>query len=372
MPGAPRRARKRTSQTMWIAGVPAPWAHRSKPLRQDHGQGAVDWAWVKILERNCVVKIFVYCPASLATGGTELLHQLVHECRRMGLDAYIDYVGGLGAAGRPPKFAHYDAPYSAAEDRDGDVIVVPEVFTPLVSRINRAKTYVWWLSVDNYYRRRGDGKFSDMARSVASLLSGRRSSIRSLRRHQHLVQSHYAAEFLSEKGLASRFLGDFIGEEYLAPWVPQGARKDLILFNPKKGWRITRELLRGLQGIGVVPLSGMSSSELRGHFRTAKLYIDFGHHPGMDRLPREAAISGCCVVTGRRGAAANSLDIPIPERFKIDERSIAQARRRFTEVVADIFSNFNARSEEFEPYRMRIRGERERMRSEMAEIFNAR
>jgi len=43
-----------------------------------------------------------------------------------------------------------------------------------------------------------------------------------------------------------------------------------------------------------------------------KLYVDFGKHPGKDRMPREAAVHGCCIITGRRGAAGNPFDIPIP------------------------------------------------------------
>ena len=35
----------------------------------------------------------------------------------------------------------------------------------------------------------------------------------------------------------------------------------------------------------------------------SKVYIDFGNHPGKDRIPREAVINGCCVITGVRGSA---------------------------------------------------------------------
>lgn len=51
----------------------------------------------------------------------------------------------------------------------------------------------------------------------------------------------------------------------------------------------------------------------------SKVYIDFGNHPGKDRIPREAAISGCIVITGKRGAAAFAEDVCIPETYKFDE-----------------------------------------------------
>lgn len=42
---------------------------------------------------NNNTKIFVACPANSKTGGPELLHQLVHELNKLGLDAYMYYIG---------------------------------------------------------------------------------------------------------------------------------------------------------------------------------------------------------------------------------------------------------------------------------------
>ena len=36
----------------------------------------------------------------------------------------------------------------------------------------------------------------------------------------------------------------------------------------------------------------------------------------MDRLPREAALAGCIVITNREGAAAHDEDVPLPPEFK--------------------------------------------------------
>ena len=49
----------------------------------------------------------------------------------------------------------------------------------------------------------------------------------------------------------------------------------------------------------------------------AKVYIDFGNHPGKDRFPREAVACGCRVITGRRGAAAFDQDVPIDDQLRI-------------------------------------------------------
>ena len=36
----------------------------------------------------------------------------------------------------------------------------------------------------------------------------------------------------------------------------------------------------------------------------------------MDRLPREAALAGCIVITNREGAAKYDEDVPLPSQFK--------------------------------------------------------
>ncbi|MCX7738527.1 MAG: hypothetical protein N2Z80_03840 [Hydrogenothermaceae bacterium] len=54
--------------------------------------------------------------------------------------------------------------------------------------------------------------------------------------------------------------------------------------------------------------------------KKAKVYIDFGNHTGKDRIPREAAMLECCVITGRRGIAKYREDVPIPENYKIEDK----------------------------------------------------
>jgi len=52
----------------------------------------------------------------------------------------------------------------------------------------------------------------------------------------------------------------------------------------------------------------------------AKVYIDFDYHPRKDRLPREAAILGCCVITRKRGSAKFFEDVPIPDEYKFEDK----------------------------------------------------
>jgi hypothetical protein len=60
----------------------------------------------------------------------------------------------------------------------------------------------------------------------------------------------------------------------------------------------------------------MTIDEVKELLSVAKIYIDFGCHPGKDRIPREAAMLGCCVVTGLEGSARFNEDLPIPIEYK--------------------------------------------------------
>ena len=70
------------------------------------------------------------------------------------------------------------------------------------------------------------------------------------------------------------------------------------------------------------------------------IYIDFGHHPDKERLPREAAIHGCIVITGLCGSAANSQDVPLPNYLKLNIHDL-NFLETFKKLVVSIFENFS-------------------------------
>ena len=88
------------------------------------------------------------------------------------------------------------------------------------------------------------------------------------------------------------------------------------------------------------PIEKMTPAQVQELLAQAKIYIDFGNHPGRDRIPREAAISGCVVITGKRGAAANDIDINIPAEFKFDEKITKP--QEVIEKIRAVFENFPA------------------------------
>ncbi|MEY4278065.1 MAG: hypothetical protein RL377_69, partial [Bacteroidota bacterium] len=102
-------------------------------------------------------------------------------------------------------------------------------------------------------------------------------------------------------------------------------------------------------------------------YRRAKLYVDFGTHPGKDRIPREAVIHQCCLLTNKKGSANYYEDVPILEAYKINDAELDIDN--LSTRVRDIFENYNSHNEHFENYRNIIRGEKTLFDQQVQSIF---
>jgi hypothetical protein len=240
--------------------------------------------------------------------------------------------------------------------------------------VKNAKAAVWWLSVDNFLLRKNTGKIRDEIRYWKEVRKGLRpwQGVRALKSINKFSQSHYSSEYLLSKGIAATDWFEPINERFLRPEIDAGpyGRRDEILFNPLKGEVITRKLIDRFPEFKFVPLKGFNKEQLTERFQNAKIYIDFGHHPGRDRIPREAAAHGCCILTGMLGSAENSIDIPIANNYKLDSER-KDFLINFERIVMSIFSDFTHHYLQFESYRNRIKGEPETFKSQLASYFLA-
>jgi hypothetical protein len=253
------------------------------------------------------------------------------------------------------------------------------IFPTLALRVRNADAAISWMSVNNYTCVRYESVLRDKIRYARNLLTGRRPrrGMEGCGDVKHLAQSHYAERFLAQHGIKAMPLSDpipvYLEPDYLATLAhrPSTPRKDLILYNPSKGAKVTARLQEACPQWSFRPLQGLDRGELAEAFLGAKLYIDFGHHPGKDRLPREAAVHGCCVVTSRYGSAANSVDVPIPERYKLDTRA-PDFVGRFETLVDGIFrGDFESCRQDFTGYRETIRREAEIFREHIKALICA-
>ena len=303
-------------------------------------------------------KIYILAPAGGVTGGPELLHQLGATLRQLGQDAYITYVPFGDQQKCPKPYIKYNVPIDQVDDTFGNAVLIPEVYTAVANKFKKATPIIWWLSVDNYSYQGGLSVFWIKRRLIELMhvLKGNRSPFLSaLRKYEHLTQSYYAREFLKDHGITSTMLSDYLNEEHFLGRSVEKAKQ--IAFNPKKGQHITKALIKAHPDFQFVAIQGLDAAGVRELLERSMIYIDFGHHPGKDRMPREAAMAGCCVVTGRQGSAAFDEDVSIPAKYKLEEKSNT-FQKEFRLLVINIFDNFDACSSDFSRYREMISNEK--------------
>ena len=303
--------------------------------------------------------IVIFCPAANATGGTELLHQLGYKLGLFGFDARMYYCGD--SDGRPvthPRFVRYGVPViDTVKDDPGNVFVYPENMVSSLGEVKEqlplSKHVLWWLSVDN----------ACMTGELEKEISDDKALI-------HLVQSYYAEEYvrsvLSVPEERLYYLSDYLNYDFLCADT-DGAREDVVLFNPRKGFERTAELI-GMSNhrIRWRALAGLAPDEVPGVLKTAKVYVDFGNHPGKDRFPREAVMCGCRIVTGRRGAAANSRDIPIPDQLKVDDDADSE---RIVGMITSLIENYDRTGELYDEYKKIIKEEFRTFEADALSVF---
>jgi hypothetical protein len=363
-------------------------------------------------------KIFVACPANLATGGIEDLHQLAYHLRKdLGIDAYMYYYDFNDRAFDSPVhpgYKVYGNPYvtklNEVEDDKRNIIIVPEIQEgiSLLQHFKNIRKGVWFLSVDNYYLSRfitrRFGLFVILINKISGFLIKRPlldanitskkflgklvnkfksrvlidNKFKLMNKYDYkkdpilklldfyMFQSHYAFEHFEELN-PKYYLSDYINEDFLKIQTDLSKKENMVVYNPKKGFAFTEKIIKRAKDIQFVPLINMTRDEVIKTLQKAKVYIDFGNHPGRDKIPRETVILGCCVIINKRGSAAFYEDVPIPDEYKFEDRD--ENIPKIVDKIRDCFDNYEERYKDFEHYREFIRNEPQRFIEDLKKIF---
>lgn len=329
-------------------------------------------------------QIEVLCPAAYSSGGPELLHQFCFETRKLGFSAEMLYIGNADTLKKPVahQYVHYNNPYTISFDDSKDkVYVVPETLPRVLKKIKKGTIVYWWLSVDNYIASQYSIFGLNMSKSliaplvrITKIAMGKTDDVLRYNVINHLVQSYYAYDFCLNNGIDRNkimYLSDYINDDYInsSRDNEKYKKKNQVLYNPKKGIEFTKKIIKRGNGIKWIPIINMSYNEVAKLMKQSKAYIDFGNHPGKDRLPREAAINGCCVITDRRGSAAFSQDVPIPDEYKFEDTddNIPQ----IVDKINDTLSNYNNKKHDFDEYRNKILAEHQQFISDLSKVCSA-
>ena len=277
-------------------------------------------------------QILIFCPDAVS-GGPEALHQLAHVLNEQGATARMVYYGQYsalhmdgdtilcGVNEESPVHASY-ADYHAPPLRRGIIdpdtlLVLPEgLIETAVGWLSTTAAHlaIWWLSVDN-----APLKDREPDDAWEALLF--RSRI------HHFYQSNYACAMLYQRG--ARHLSplfDFTNRAFVheglgdtSPERTAVARGRAVAFYPAKagprGQAFMAAMAERDPSLTVIPIENMTRQEVGEALRKVCLFIDFGHSPGKDRVPREAAILGAAILVRAAGAANHFNDYPLDASF---------------------------------------------------------
>lgn len=282
--------------------------------------------------------IYIYTPQGFETGGIELLHQLCHELNNHeDINAYIWHDRSVVISETYKQYGNSGVVTECPPK--GSVLIFPESW---VRKANepRYKDYqkvIYFMSVYYYEANIPKDQYLKFPENTI-----------------FLSQSWYAYWYLQGKHIESIYVTDYLNDEYMTADLSK-PRKRQIVYNPKKGLEVTKRIMAELPDEKFIPIVNMTVSKIKSLMEESMLYIDFGNHPGKDRIPREAAMCGCCVITNREGSAAYYEDVAIPNEYRIDmtcENSLDEAVRMI-EYCLNHYDDYLL-SADFMEYRFRI------------------
>jgi hypothetical protein len=289
--------------------------------------------------------IYIFCPGAYATGGIEALFQLSDAINNL-YGNCITIFNNEGRSGDtiPARYHKYNIVQgTTVEDSADNLVIVPEVWPELLQNYNKINKAIWWLSASNWNCQR----FTNYQDTEI----------------MHFYQSYYALMFLIHRG-AYRRLPLFEYISYSNPIIDITKKQNIVCYNPTKGGNITAKLIELNPDISFVPITNRSHEQIAELLSVSKVYIDFGHHPGRDRIPREAALFKNCIITNYSGSANYYEDVPIMSKYKFRDNL-----HDVGTVIRDCFNNFNQNIANFEMYVSIIKNEKELMYAQLKQIF---
>lgn len=350
---------------------------------------------------------YVACPLGERTGGPEALTLLVEQIRHRGFEAFLIPMWNFRGRSVHPDYSHYDFKVrEGMEFSPNSHLILTEV-SPIESFRELRHTpddNIWmlWLSVNfsplpsaRYFSGEESGcsffppddprthpqedlwPHDSKAIATGSFRSEREAARRthgrgvswarrcaieavSIRYAQHVVRRkiNFGTQSFYGQAYVRRYLG---AEAFMLTDYPRRMtlpNRDripgLVVYNGAKGkWKMP-ELQALLPDVNFQPLEGMTYREVCEALASAQLYVEVGHLPGRDRLPREAALVGTPTIMLARGAGYCWRDFPIGERYRIpytenwayrmsdviretlaDTRAIQTAQEEFREWVRE-------------------------------------
>lgn len=296
--------------------------------------------------------IYILTPPGVVTGGPEALFQLCDAINKLGGKGVLLF-RYMHPNQIPDEYAHYEINHLTYEEdvssiinKPSNLLIVPEIWTDFLhypSVSNMVKS-VWWLSVDNCHNR----DELDFDQDVI-----------------HFYQSHYAKHYLDGRGFVKKIpLYDYLNDDFVSESVSE-VKRDVVCYSVR-GENEALMISECLSEFEFVFLKNMSRLEVMRNLSQSKVFIDFGHHPGKDRIPRESVLLGNCLLTNRSGSANFFEDVSISDEYKVSDFQLSSV----VELIRGMIINYDSVSSDFDSYRLKILGQKDEFFGQVKKIIN--
>jgi hypothetical protein len=341
-------------------------------------------------------KVYILVPAGVESGGPEFLNQLGYYLReQLNFKVFLYYIpiNHLHPVPRPYK-KYNNLTIDKIEDKENNLLIAPEVshLLRVMHSFDKIRKVIWWLSLDNYFYDKflSENKiYSFFLRSINKTFHflhlpifieltdvARKKYLNYDLKKDYLISqssvnicsARHVENSLIRFGFTNVvYISELLNEEFLKIIWDTHSKENIIAFNPKKGIRFTKKIIKKASDQRFIPIQNLSKDQVIDLLIKSKVYIDFGNHPGRDRLPREAAVLGCCVITNKRGGAQIYEDLEISDEYKFDETE--SQLEQIVKKIKECIKNYNIRIKDFESYRKSIIDEPRRFLNGLKEYF---
>lgn len=356
---------------------------------------------MKKIRINKKTIIYILAPSRTSTGGPECLHQLGHYLKKIFSlkNVYMVYLPLNDSKPVHKDYKHYNMKFkNYIEDNENNILIIPEMYGMLKFSLNFKKItkVIWWLSIDNYFAFKFNAEYPKLLRSLIKMPLKLISIFNNLTNYQygiftyhdylktfykminikkqkeieqassHLAQSFYAYSFLKKNFENVKLLNDYQNhKKFRNIKYNNTKKKNLICYSHKSNTFL--DLIKSRSRARFIELKNFTSKEIVNIFKKTKIYIDFGYHPGKDRMPREAVLFNNCIISNLKGSAKNNNDIPISKKFKFNEKSINI--NSIIKKIDEIFLNHKKEFKNFKKYKNQVLNEEKKFRAQILQIF---
>lgn len=355
---------------------------------------------------------YIACPSNTDTGGPKDLHQLALQLKELGKKVFIYY---FPINQNDPEFKNknekikvhknyekFNLPHTdKIEDFEKNVLIVPEVYQAILisKKYKKIQKVLWWLSLDFFFITYFNDSHSKMIKSIMKFpyevicflnkVSKNYFGNLSFPKYLKIIylnipfknmvklndfkinlsQSMYQYNVLNSKSVNTKLLCDYIREEYFhaSKNISIKEKKNWVCYNPSKSSSFMKRIIDTNPKVKFIPLANYSMKEIIGILSQSKIYIDFGFHPGVDHLPREAAILKNCVITNKEGSAFYNEAVSIDNKFKFDEKY--KNLNKISETINNVFTNFETELNNFNEYVNSLEKEKLKFKDQVIDIF---